>query len=141
MGFPFVFLKRSIRFPIHTHKKLSSASQFIHTRTKMKVLNANLLSLVALLLSSLRICRAELTIDDIIAKEQEWVKKALERHGHAISGSSYLDEILNMDHHLEEFKEPLAIQQEQPRKNMRVSSGESSSSATVTKSSGLRGNG
>eukprot|EP00527_Entomoneis_sp_CCMP2396_P005900 CAMPEP_0198155478 /NCGR_PEP_ID=MMETSP1443-20131203/69155_1 /TAXON_ID=186043 /ORGANISM="Entomoneis sp., Strain CCMP2396" /LENGTH=107 /DNA_ID=CAMNT_0043822229 /DNA_START=472 /DNA_END=795 /DNA_ORIENTATION=+ len=107
----------------------------------MKVLNANLLSLVALLLSSLRICRAELTIDDIIAKEQEWVKKALEIHGHAISGSSYLDEILNMDHHLEEFKEPLAIQQEQPRKNMRVSSGESSSSATVTKSSGLRGNG
>eukprot|EP00523_Entomoneis_sp_CCMP467_P007264 CAMPEP_0168728972 /NCGR_PEP_ID=MMETSP0724-20121128/5957_1 /TAXON_ID=265536 /ORGANISM="Amphiprora sp., Strain CCMP467" /LENGTH=122 /DNA_ID=CAMNT_0008775829 /DNA_START=161 /DNA_END=530 /DNA_ORIENTATION=+ len=47
------------------------------------------------------ICHADLSLDDIIAKEQEWARNALERRGHAIAGSAYLQDLLNMDHHLD----------------------------------------
>jgi hypothetical protein len=63
------------------------------------------------------VCNAELSLEDIIAKEQEWAKRALERRGHVLAGSSYLDELLNMDHYI-------AIAEEQPplQKNSRVPS-------------------
>lgn len=45
-------------------------------------------------------CQAIWTEEELIIKEQEWAKKALERRGHVLAGSSYLDDILNMDHHI-----------------------------------------
>uniref|UniRef100_A0A7S2YS76 Uncharacterized protein n=1 Tax=Entomoneis paludosa TaxID=265537 RepID=A0A7S2YS76_9STRA len=65
-----------------------------------------LLILVASLLAP---CQAELSVEDIIAKEQAWAKQALERRGHAIAGSAYMDELLNMDHHLEPPQKKAAV--------------------------------
>ena len=48
----------------------------------------------------MRFAHADLTVQDIITKEQEWAKKALERRGHVLAGSEYLDDLLNLDHHI-----------------------------------------
>ena len=82
---------------------------------------------VAIILLVARWSNAELTLEDIVAKEQQWAKMQLERHGHVIAGDSdYLNEILNMDHHLQEIREPVG---EPVRTNLRVSSSESARSA------------
>ena len=78
---------------------------------------------VAIILLVARWSNAELTLEDIVAKEQQWAKMQLERHGHVIAGDSdYLNEILNMDHHLQEIREPVG--EPVRRTNLRVSSSE-----------------
>ena len=97
---------------------------------------------VAIILLVARWSNAELTLEDIVAKEQQWAKMQLERHGHVIAGDSdYLNEILNMDHHLQEIREPVG---EPVRKtNLRVSSSGGAQSiqngiADASRSRGLR---
>mmetsp|Transcript_16993 Transcript_16993/g.37130 ORF Transcript_16993/g.37130 Transcript_16993/m.37130 type:complete len:112 (+) Transcript_16993:164-499(+) len=73
----------------------------------MRVTSRPLLLLLLTLLASNYITGAsvdDITLQDIVAKEQAWAKRALERRGHSIAGGSdYLKDILNMDHHIAEY--------------------------------------
>eukprot|EP00522_Entomoneis_paludosa_P014717 CAMPEP_0172447928 /NCGR_PEP_ID=MMETSP1065-20121228/7072_1 /TAXON_ID=265537 /ORGANISM="Amphiprora paludosa, Strain CCMP125" /LENGTH=104 /DNA_ID=CAMNT_0013199301 /DNA_START=129 /DNA_END=443 /DNA_ORIENTATION=- len=101
----------------------------------------SLLLLLGTTLSTLHSSSAELTIEDIIAKEQAWAKQALERRGHAIAGSSYLDELLNMDHHITPLSDAVP---KAPQKNLRsrtetaITGRGSSGSITGVRGKGLK---
>ena len=56
----------------------------------------------------------------LMAKEQAWAKQALERHGHVLAGSDYLQDLLNLDHHYQPQPQATIAEPVQPKQPPQV---------------------